>query len=159
MKTFKEWFGDHRKDHDISGNGEACAEAAYAAAMSESQNGIEEWFHLRRDEEIARLRESRDRANEEIVRYEKLIQNIYDACVCERMTSGFDYGESHPLLGMPSTGARWNTPKDMIESSVGFDWMYEKPSGVCRSWKELKFIRYQRNTKGFRDGEYNKAAR
>lgn len=77
-----------------------------------------------------------------IVKYEDLIQYTYDACLCERFkTYGFDYHEEHPVLGNKG-GTRSNTPRACIEGTIGFEWKYEKPEGACRSWRELKFKKF-----------------
>lgn len=79
-----------------------------------------------------------------VLKYENLLEDINNACLCERFkTKGFDYGQKHRLLGPPDMGARWNTPKALIEGRIGFDWIYEKPEGVCNSHKQLKLSKYK----------------
>jgi len=76
---------------------------------------------------------------EALEKYEKVIRYCHKACLCERFeTYGFDYHEKHPTLGNKG-GIRSNTPKKYIEDMIGFEWAYEKPEGVCKSWKEFKF--------------------
>lgn len=77
-------------------------------------------------------------AREKINKYEKVIQYCYDACLCERfITKGFNYHETHPKLGNKG-GTRSKTPTVYIEDVIGFDWEYENPKGVCKSWKALR---------------------
>ncbi len=75
-----------------------------------------------------------------ITRYENLLQDIYDICLCDRNTKGFDYHEKHPRREKDNGGSRPFTPRDLIENRIGFDWKYEKPSGTCKSWKRLRFL-------------------
>jgi len=66
-----------------------------------------------------------------------VIQYCYDACLCERFeTKGFDYHEEHPKFGNKG-GSRSKTPKNYIEDVIGYEWKYEKLTGVCDSHKEL----------------------
>ncbi len=69
----------------------------------------------------------------------KSISYIYDTCLCERFTTkGFDYHEQHPKRESNNGSSRPNTPCDFLENVFGYEWKYEKPKGVCKSWKELK---------------------
>jgi len=75
-----------------------------------------------------------------IRRLEDLVNNCYEMCLCERaVTKGFDYGESHKREGSPQAGARFNTPRDIIEVVVGFKWKYKDKTKPGNSWKELQF--------------------
>ena len=66
-------------------------------------------------QEIARLRE----------RVGKLRAGLAGAskhCLCERFgPKGFDYGETHALLGRPKVGARWLTPPILIDAILAED--------------------------------------
>ena len=84
-----------------------------------------------------------------ILKYEKLINNINDACLCNRFqTKGFDYGEDHPRLGN-EIGSRFNTPRDMIEGTIGFKWKYKDKKKPGNSWKELQFVSLENKKEGF----------
>lgn len=75
---------------------------------------------------------------EKLLQVEKLIETVYETCLCERFkTYGFDYGEKHPRLDIKS-GSRRNTPRAIIEQTIGYVWKYEKPEGCCNSWKILQ---------------------
>jgi len=90
--------------------------------------------------EIDKLQADLALAREGLHKYAYLIQYIYDTCLCERFkTKGFDYHENHPKRDKGNGGSRPATPIDKIEQIIGFEWKYEKPEGVCKSWKELKF--------------------
>lgn len=79
---------------------------------------------------------------EKITELERIIKYCYDACRCERFeTYGFDYHETHPVLGNKVEG-RNKTPKVMIEGCVGFKWDYSQPDGCCDSKKVLTFDKY-----------------
>lgn len=91
-------------------------------------------------DEIRKLEARTEHLSDLLKRREKLIQAMYESCLCERFkTKGFDYGEIHPKKGRPNIGSRWNTPEVLAENWIGFEWKYEKPEGACNSWKELKF--------------------
>jgi len=76
----------------------------------------------------------------EIEKYEHIIQYIYDTCLCERFaTEGFDYNEKHPNREKKNSGKRPATPRDIIESKIGFEWKYDDNVKPYKSWKELKF--------------------
>jgi hypothetical protein len=38
-------------------------------------------------------------------------------CLCVRNTWGFDYCESHKILGKPGPGKRWLTPNDVLKET------------------------------------------
>lgn len=42
------------------------------------------------------------------------------SCLCERFEAkkGFDYGETHPVLGKAGTGQRWLTPSCSIKDAL-----------------------------------------
>lgn len=47
------------------------------------------------------------------------LEHIKKACLCERGTGGFDYGDVHPQLGEhPRVGARWITPHGTCEAAL-----------------------------------------
>jgi len=89
-----------------------------------------------------------EEAHSLINKYEEIIEYTSNACLCDRNTPGFDYNQKHPNLG--KTTGRFKTPKDFIEDSVGFEWRYEKPVGVCKSWKKLNLIKYREVKDGYR---------
>ena len=56
-------------------------------------------------------------------KYEYLIEYVYGTCLCERFkTKGFDYHEKHPNRDDNNGGSRPSTPRDMIETMIGFKW-------------------------------------
>lgn len=45
------------------------------------------------------------------------LRHIRKSCQCDRSTTGFDYGDSHPNLGKhPRVGARWTTPSETVDA-------------------------------------------
>lgn len=47
------------------------------------------------------------------------LEYVKDACLCERFkTKGFDYGQSHPVLGKAGAGQRWWTPPDEASATL-----------------------------------------
>lgn len=85
--------------------------------------------------------------HKEIDKLRAIITDVHKSCLCTRNTFGFDYHQEHEHLGKPKTGGRWLTPVDLIEARIGFEWKYEKPEGVCRSWKELSFTKEKQKEK------------
>ena len=97
--------------------------------------------HTAEENHVYDLEREIDRLNKEIEKRNEVIQYCYDACLCERFhTYGFDYDETHPnpKIGNRGCGRRANTPKVFIDNVIGFDWEYEEPEGVCKSWKVLR---------------------
>jgi len=53
---------------------------------------------------------------EKLEEAEDLLKQIGETCLCSRFhTNGFDYQEEHFNLGKCRSGARWNTPRDLIK--------------------------------------------
>lgn len=75
---------------------------------------------------------------EYIKKLENLILHCYDACLCKRETYGFDYGENHRTLGREK-GSRFTTPKNMIKSTIGSEWVYKHPTKPGQSTERLNF--------------------
>ena len=48
---------------------------------------------------------------------QKALKNCYDACLCERRTEGFDYGDVHPTLGKCGPAKRWAMPDEIIREA------------------------------------------
>lgn len=71
-----------------------------------------------------------------IAEFERLIQDIYDICLCERFkTEGFDYHEKHPRRKDNNGGSRPFTPRNLIENRIGYKW--EEPNGAFSAYKKL----------------------
>jgi hypothetical protein len=105
---------------------------------------------LFQNERAIRLEKELREANFNLTKTEKLVSGCYDLCLCERLTTkGFDYGETHSREGKPSTGSRFNTPRDIIESVIGFKWKYRDKEKPGHSWKELQFKIYDNKKDGF----------
>lgn len=54
----------------------------------------------------------------EIAKLRRLLEEVRQHCLCSRDHTGFDYGEKHALLGAPRIGARWKTPRDLIDDRL-----------------------------------------
>lgn len=77
-------------------------------------------------------------------KYEQLIKNIYESCLCERFkTKGFDYHEKHQRLG--EGAGRFFTPRELVENGIGFKWRYLKERGCCDSKKFLNLKTLEQN--------------
>ena len=101
------------------------------------------------DGELKKVQAENKKLSKREEKLERLILNIYEACLCERFkTKGFDYGENHLVLGS-ETGSRFSTPRDMIKSIIGSEWVYKHPTKPGQSMERLKFI-YVRHGKGFK---------
>jgi hypothetical protein len=46
------------------------------------------------------------------------LEKTSEHCLCDRSLPGFDYSENHKRLGMPRSGARWLTPRDIIREAL-----------------------------------------
>jgi hypothetical protein len=85
------------------------------------------------------LNEEIENQTQTIRKLEKLILNCFESCLCERFkTEGFDYGETHPVLGIEN-GARFNTPKVMIKHTIGCEWVYKHPKKPGQSMERILF--------------------
>jgi hypothetical protein len=64
----------------------------------------------------AKLDAARRELTAKINQLEQLLNDAHKHCLCARFeTKGFDYGEEHRTLGEPDLGARWLTPRDIID--------------------------------------------
>lgn len=96
------------------------------------------------EKENANLKSEINKRDAIILNYEKAIKMTYDTCLCERFkTKGFDYGEKHPRLKVEK-GTRLNTPRDILENSIGVDWLYPYPSSSKGCIKFLRFTKIKR---------------
>lgn len=46
------------------------------------------------------------------------LNSAKDACLCDRLTRGFNYGEHHDLKGRAKTGKRWLLPYEIIDGTA-----------------------------------------
>ena len=75
--------------------------------------GIDYWRDL-----ANMLTDDSIRLQSEITRLRGDLEKASEHCLCDRSLPGFDYSEKHKRLGMPRSGARWLTPRDIIREAL-----------------------------------------
>jgi molecular chaperone GrpE (heat shock protein) len=92
--------------------------------ISELEEAIESWkkeqnlwaedtVHYRN--KITTLEAQNKKLGDVVLEMVSVVDYLNKACLCDRKTHGFEYGQTHKNMGRPPVGSRWITPKDNAE--------------------------------------------